>query len=446
MRTIFMSSEDEIRKILTNGFDESYHNLKHRGNLTSEQLEVLSLYKEYMENKPSSRGGRIKVSTIRNTLLCLRELGLALKMPFKPSDAEVEAYKQKIIEFVGKTRADSSRSVRKVIIRSFYKWLYHVKERSGFPAVVEDERLKPERIKGTRKPSDLPTSEDIERMLNVCSCNRDRAIVMIWAEMGCRANEISNVTLSDVEFDELGCKIWIEVSKSQRRSVRLVRAVPYLREWINKDHPDRKKREAPLFVGKEQGGWFAKKLSPIGYTAFIRRIAKRAGIKTILFWHMGRYFAITDLQRRGFDLVKNAKRHGITTRTLESVYLQLSDKDIDDAYCEMEGIKPKVSEREDVLKPRICPRCNFQNQSVLIFCEQCKSPLTLEAGIRIDERAQERERELLVRVNQMEQALQQLAQGLPHPAMVDVGNTQAMLSTSGLQVFGENFKWFKNKE
>ncbi|MBS3169683.1 tyrosine-type recombinase/integrase [Candidatus Woesearchaeota archaeon] len=440
-----MGSEEEIRKILTNGFDEGHHNSKWRGKLSVEQLEALNLFKEYLENKPSSRGGRIKTSTIRNTLLCLRELGLSLKMPFKPIDTEIEAYKQKIIEFVGNVRTDSSRSVKKVIIRSFYKWLYQFKERSGFPAVVEDERLKPERIKGTHKPSDLPTIEDIERMLTICSCNRDRALIMVWVEMGCRANEIANVKLSDVEFDEMGCKVWIEVSKSQRRSVRLVRAVPYLREWINKDHPDRKNGDAPLFVGKEQGGWFARKLSPIGYTAFIRRIAERAEIKKNLFWHMGRYFAITDLQRRGFDLVKNAKRHGITTRTLEGVYLQLSDKDIDDAYCEVEGIKPKTTEKEDVLKPRICPRCNFQNQSILIFCDRCKSPLTLEAGIRIDERAQERERELLSRVTQMEQALQQLAQGLPQPTMVQFGNSQAMLSTSGLQVFGEKFKEFRRE-
>lgn len=178
-----MDAEEEIRRFLTNSINTSHHRAKYNSQLSEEQLETLQRYAGYYSQKPSSRGGKTKPATIRNALGCIRELGLFLNVSYKPkSDEEIPAYREKIVLFTSQIKADSSRATKKVVIRTFYKWLYSSKT---YPAVVDDERLKPERVKSTKKPSDLPTVEDIEKMLKACGCSRDRALIMIWLEMGC---------------------------------------------------------------------------------------------------------------------------------------------------------------------------------------------------------------------------------------------------------------------
>lgn len=460
-----MTSADEkirqsINNILINCINKKHWNAKYIANLSEEQLKVLKEFKEYYENKPSPKGGRIRLASVWAAILCLRRLGLHLKKPYKPqNEEEIKEYREEIVKFVNSLENDSTRSNWKVIIRFFYKWLYGIRDKHKYPEVVVDDRLKPETVKTKKKPSDLPTVEDIEKMLNVCTDDRDKAIVMIWTELGGRCGEIANATISDVEFDNKGCKLWIDKSKSERRTVRLVKAAPYLRNWVGKSHPDRDNPSAQLFVSKSQGGHrrYGVKLEKNGFNQIIKKIAKRAGIKKRIYWHLGRFFTITNLQRRGFDLVKNAKRHGITTGTLQGVYLQLDDKDIDDAYCDLENVRTeediiKEQKELDRFKPKTCPKCNHINPCDLIFCEaevndvKCNAPLDLTTAIKIDEEQEVKDRDMKQRIEQMEQTIQQISQQLQQPVMTQHQGEPTMASASGLQIFGQQFKPFDNKK
>lgn len=442
--------ERDIEKALNNGFNKADKRAKYIEDLSPEQLEVLRAYKEFYEYKRSSKGGRIKVASVWNAITCLRRLGQYLNMPFKPqSDREICVYKERIVKFVGDIQNDATRANWKVTIRSFYKWLYNIINLHEFPAIVDDIRLVPEKVKSKKKPSDLPTSEEIEKMLNVCFDNRDKAMIVLWSEMGCRGGEISEARLEDLEFDVKGCKLWINKSKSNERYVRLVQSAPYLRNWIN-NHPYKSNPKAFLFVGKPMGGKFGNKMERNGFNQAIQRIAKRAGINKRIYWHLGRFYAITSLQRQGFDLVKNAKRHGITTGTLQGVYLKIDDRDIDDAYCKLKDVRTEeevINEQKELdrFKPKQCQKCNFINPSDLIFCQKCNSALDLMTALKIDEQQEQREKDMTYRIEKIEQILGQVAQNLQQPMMVNYGDKQAMLSVSGLQPFGEEFKSFNRK-
>jgi len=73
----------------------------------------------------------------------------------------------------------------------------------------------------------------------------------------------------------------------------------------------------------------------------------------------------------GSELI--AKRHGITTKTLQDVYLTLDDKDADDAYTKIKDKltdeeKKRLADEEKKLAPKICPRCNNKNPATALYC------------------------------------------------------------------------------
>ncbi|MBU1622835.1 MAG: hypothetical protein KJ597_04650, partial [Nanoarchaeota archaeon] len=124
--------DNEIQKI----FDNNYKCLKcrmkerkvkkkldcsHIKKLSKEQLETLKRYQVYYQNKKSTRGGKIKRSSVWNSLQALRQFGVYLNKPYE------KAKKQEIIDFftIHLEKASMSKvSNWKVTVRSFYKWMH----------------------------------------------------------------------------------------------------------------------------------------------------------------------------------------------------------------------------------------------------------------------------------------------------------------------------------
>lgn len=369
-----------------------YSSKGHNQHLSEEQLKTLKEWDEYYKKRPSPRGGLIKVSSRLNCLSTLRQLGLKLKgKPFRPKDdKEIPGYTETIVDHIVSIKADSSRQNMKVHIREFYKWLYGVKKKHEFPKIVADERLRPVRAESTKKASDLLTEEEFQLMLNACYDIQDEATLMVLKESGGRAGELVSANVGSVEFDDYGCKIYTEKSKSEKRYIRLVDSCPYLKAWLN-IHPFRNEPDKPLFIGKH--AFFGNRLRNSGLLQRVQAIGKRAGIKKRIYSHLFRTMAITNLARKGFSLQLNARRHGITPLTVDRVYSKLVQDDVSDAYLSLKKAKTdeqelKEIEEEERLKPRKCPECGFINKSKSDYCQAeltgnnginrlCGAPLSL---------------------------------------------------------------------
>jgi integrase len=442
--------EKYTENCLTNGFGQDkgpYKKLTYKAKLSPEQIKTLGEYKNWFESKPSPRGGLVKPTTVCNTLICLYRLGQWLNgRPYKPLDAEISQYKEELVAWTRTMKNDRTRSVYKVIMRSFYKWLYNAKNRE-IPMIIDDVRLKPEKVKTPKKPSDLPTTEDIEAMFRACLDERDKSLMLMWTEMGARGGEVSSVRIKDVTFDSRGCVVYLPKSKSQPRPVRLIKSAPYLKSYLDREHSDGKNPEAPLFVGKVFGGRRGQPLNPSGLTAAIKRIAKRAGVQKNVFWHLGRFYSATDLDNRGLGVAKVAKRLGIAVGTLNAVYLQTSYKDVDDAFCKLNGVQSaeeavQLEKERTLFVPRPCPKCGHMNPYERVFCEVelCRSPLDLQTALRQDEDLVVQNQKTQAKLAEMEAMLKQVAMSLQQPTMVQQGNNQAMISRSGCQPFGQPFR------
>lgn len=410
---------EDIEKALNNNMGIEIHKKKYYESLSEEekkeyleakkitdkQRETLRDYKGYYEELPSSRGGKNKLASVWNAVMSIRRLGLFLKqrgvIDYK------EAKKEDILAYVKSmsNSSDHSRSRAMTYIRMFYKWLYGIKDKYKYPEVVDDPRLVPEKTKNKKKPQDLLTQAEIKKLIDVGRNNRNRAIIMLSiGEGGMRSGEIGSLNISSVEFDERGVKVWIEKSKSKERYVRLVKSEPYLREYINKEYIlDKSNPVNPLFYG-DAGRVYKQRLRGYAFTQLLKRLAKNSGIKKRIYTHLGRAINISILTKKGMSAEISARRFGITAGTLRNVYLTIDDKDVDEAYLKIEGKltleeKNRIKEEEDLLSPKVCPRCNIKLPANSLYCN-CGMILDQKEAMKVQD-SQEKFMELLKKLNKI---------------------------------------------
>ncbi len=205
-------------------------------------------------------------------------------------------------------------------------------------------------------------------MINACASVRDRAIIAVLYDNGCRIGEIRTMKIGSVRFDKYGAKIHV-CGKTGERTLRLTISVPMLAAWFNM-HPQRDDPEAPLWLAKQ-----GKPLEYQTYRSMISRIAKRAGIRTRVHAHLFRhsraaFFAnyLTQAQlcaRFGWS-------HGSEQ---PGPYVHLSGKDADDAVLKLYGIERDQEDDLELLKPRTCLNCWALNAFNNRVCVNCGYPV-----------------------------------------------------------------------
>ena len=390
-----------------------------------EQQKTLKDFKQWYENKPSDKGGRIKIRTVVNNLMVLSLLGRFIKKDFKK--ATKEDLKQFIYSLNGK--ADTTLANWKVIIRYFYKWLYGDKylKKHIFPEVVDDPlfetKAKP-RSKKIQRSKDLLTKDQVMSMVQHCLNDMDKAKIMVVFECGMRAGEIVSLNKSCVEFDKYGAKIWIPKSKTKERYVRCVDAVPYLKNWLNQ-HAF-KDENSPLFYG--QRSYHGRRLNAAAMTQCLKATAKRAGIDPKKVWCHGlRHFSVTSQKTKlGLDVDTIAKLHGISPDTVRKVYLHYEDENADSDYLQARGLKKAedaLEKQEEIKKtmPKKCSECSHINAWDSNFCQNelkdkkgnvrlCGAPLDVKAALEKDKEKEEEMNNMQTRLNKMEELILQMAE------------------------------------
>jgi len=101
-------------------------------------------------------------------------------------------------------------------------------------------------------PEDMLTAEDIKKLIKATDKPRDRSLVAVLYESGCRIGELLSMRIKHIQFDKYGAILLLN-GKTGSRRVRIVFSSPYLKEWINK-HPLADDPEAPVWVLKSNKG------------------------------------------------------------------------------------------------------------------------------------------------------------------------------------------------
>jgi hypothetical protein len=142
----------------------------------------------------------------------------------------------------------------------FFKWLY-------YPDIEPDKRPKPEVIENIPqlkrkeqsiyKPTDLWTAEDDLLFLKYCPSKRNKCFHAMSWDTGCRPHELLKLRIKDIVFKSAtGNRQYAEVlvnGKTGSRHIPLIDSIPYVKDYLDHEHPQPGNSNAILFSGKGKG-------------------------------------------------------------------------------------------------------------------------------------------------------------------------------------------------
>jgi integrase/recombinase XerD len=269
----------------------------------------------------------------------------------------------------------------KQCIKRFYKWLRNTEE--DYPVEVKWIRAK---RNNNHKilPEHLLTEDEIKKLAETCQNQRDRALILVLYETGCRVGEILTLKAGDVQFDTHGA-IMILKGKTGPRRVRIIFSAKSLSEWLN-HHPSRLDSEAPLWTSFESAG----SRKPLEYYAFRKMLsvtAGRAGIAKRVNPHSFRHARASNLANVLTEAQMKEYLGWVGDSRMASTYMHLSGRNIDNALLKLNGIKTEdeVNSEEHTLRVKTCSRCQEVNSPTSGFCSRCGCPLDVRTAMLLHE-------------------------------------------------------------
>jgi len=261
----------------------------------------------------------------------------------------------------------------KVILKQFFRWLRGCEGSENPP----ETKWISTKIKnaGRLLPEELLSEEDIKKIAGAAQNPRDKALVMVLYDSGCRIGEILSLRLKDVVADSKGFYLVVN-GKTGARRVRLMPSVASLAAWIN-SHPDRDNPNAALWFHVKSG-----KRAVISYQycrKVLERLFARAGVKKRCNPHLFRHSRATFYAAVLPEALLKEQMGWTQSTKMAGVYVHLSGKRVDDAISEAYGQQKKTTKPS--LEVKTCPRCDFANGFDAECCERCGTPLDQKAVV-----------------------------------------------------------------
>jgi integrase len=140
----------------------------------------------------------------------------------------------------------------------FFKWLY-------YPDLEPKKRPKPEIIQNISqlkrkeqsiyKPTDMWTVEEDLLFIKYCPSKRIKCYHAMSRDTGSRPHELLKLRIKDVVFKTTGSRQYAEVlvnGKTGSRSIPLIDSIPYIKDYLNHEHPQSANPNAILLCGNRK--------------------------------------------------------------------------------------------------------------------------------------------------------------------------------------------------
>ncbi len=271
-------------------------------------------------------------------------------------------------------------------LKRFFKW--YLGKDEEYPECVRWIKTKNGGKARQKLPTELLTPQEVERLVEACTQARDKALISLLYDSGCRISEILTLRWGSISFESWGAALAVHGKTGTRRVVVVGNSIPYLLAW-REIHPLKAEPETPVFVGLNspdaKQGQSDQALNYAGARRALKQAAERAGLRKRVHPHLFRHTKATELASKVTEAPLEAQMGWVPGSGMAKVYVHMSGRDQDAAILKAHGIKLDDGEAEKVERPRDCPRCETQNASNARFCRKCGMPLEAETALRLDE-------------------------------------------------------------
>ena len=228
----------------------------------------------------------------------------------------------------------------------------------------------------TTTPDCILQEDDILTMVTQARTFRDKALLFVLYESGCRIGELARIKWKDVVFND-DSTVGLTLTDTKTRKTRhalLGASVEYLAGWRN-NYPGTPDNATYVFISANGEPMEYRAMSQI-----ISRIAKKAGVEKRVTPHLFRKSRITSLIKQNYQesVIKQAMWGNLGTNMFKT-YVVLSEQDIDAEFRERMGIQKKEIKEDKKMVPRQCKSCFAMNGPQSNYCHVCGKPLTEEA-------------------------------------------------------------------
>jgi integrase len=340
--------------------------------LSPERRATLEQFLHYLEARQFSPG------TVKCYVQAIRTMGFNGK-PYEELTAEDLIEWQRGLPFCriakdnGGKLGDRTVDTYRGFVKSFLRWAHNGTKSGAEPpeclGAIRRTRPKPDLRK------EVLTPEEVRRIADACSNQRDRALILAGYESGARAGEILSLRLRDIEPDRYGA-VAIVKGKTGERRIRLIQSVPDLQLWLN-IHPLRENKDAPLWPTRWNK---TEPITPMHFHRLLVKYSRIAGVNKRVHPHLLRHSRATHLASV-FTEAQLRIYFGWTKRSdMPEVYVHLSGRDVDHALLKLYGIVPDTKEdfSGEILKPVRCPRCGLENPAGFEYCGRCSMTLRVK--------------------------------------------------------------------
>lgn len=220
-------------------------------------------------------------------------------------------------------------------------------------------------------PADMLHWEDhIEPMIEACDYARDRAMIAVAWDAGCRSGEFRNLTIGDVSKHDHGLRITVD-GKTGQRAVTLIPSVPYLERWLE-GHPGGDP-DNPLWSHLNKPA----ELSYQAYRKTLERAAERAGVDRPVTLTNFRKSSASYLAPRVSQATLEAHHGWQHGSRAAARYIAVFDEDSDRELAAAHGIEVSVDD-DSGTGAQPCPVCDTLNEPDRQRCRQCRQVLDRE--------------------------------------------------------------------
>lgn len=260
------------------------------------------------------------------------------------------------------------------ILKPFLVWLI---ENGRMDAQTDKiRRIKPLPVDTeTDDPADLLSIEEVNALIGAAKNTRDRALLTVLYETGCRIGELAILRWKDLTFDQYGVRVYVHDSKECiTRYSRIVLFRDYLTAW-RQDYPHEPEGEAPVFLSMAG--------TPLIYptvAGLIRRTVRAAGIKKRVTPHKFRKCRATHMIQQGYqESVIKLSLWGNLNTDMFKTYVRLAEKDIDREFLLRAGAVVEEKHAEAPMRITRCNICAAENPPAARYCLKCGLPLSTAA-------------------------------------------------------------------